>query len=78
MIIRDNFCQLCIKTSVVSPHLNRLNETVQMRGHNMVSERNKKNNCSIIVKYFSYLELWSALSANSVDTDQTDPEDAEK
>ena len=33
MIIRDNFYQLCIETYVVTPHLNRLVETVQMRGH---------------------------------------------
>ena len=33
MIIRDNFCYFCIKTYVVTPHLNHLNETVQMKGH---------------------------------------------
>ena len=35
VIIRDNFCTFCIKTYVVTPHLNRLDETVQMRGHNI-------------------------------------------
>ena len=35
VIIRDNFCSFPIKTYVVSPHLNRLDETVQMRGHNI-------------------------------------------
>ena len=35
VIIRDNFCYCCIKTYIVTPHLNRLNETVQMRGHNI-------------------------------------------
>ena len=35
VIIRDNFCQFCTKTYVVTPHLNCLNETVQMRGHNI-------------------------------------------
>ena len=35
VIIRDNFCQFYIKTYVVTPHLNRLIETVQMRGHNI-------------------------------------------
>ena len=35
VIIRDNFCLICIKTYVVTPHLNRLTETVQMRGHNI-------------------------------------------
>ena len=34
-MIRNNFCQFCIKPYVVTPHLNRLNETVQMRGHNI-------------------------------------------
>ena len=33
VIIRDNFCSFCIKSYVVTPHLNRLDETVQMRGH---------------------------------------------
>ena len=28
-------CQFCIKTFVVTPHLNRLIETVQMGGHNI-------------------------------------------
>ena len=35
VIIRDNFCQFCTKTYVVTTHLNRLDETVQMRGHNI-------------------------------------------
>ena len=35
MIIRDKFCKFCIETYIVSPHLNRLDETVQMRGHNI-------------------------------------------
>ena len=39
MIIKDNFCQFCIKTYVVTPHLNRLNETVHMRGHNIWIQR---------------------------------------
>ena len=34
VIMRDNFWY-CIKTYVVTPHLNRLNQTVQMRGHNI-------------------------------------------
>ena len=32
IIYRDNFC---MKTYDVTPHLNCLNETVQMRGHNI-------------------------------------------
>ena len=35
MIIRDNFCKFCIKTYVVTPHLNHLKKTVQMKGHNI-------------------------------------------
>ena len=34
VIIRDNFCEFCIKTYVLTPHLNGL-EMVQMRGHNI-------------------------------------------
>ena len=50
MIIRDNFCLFCIEIYIVTSHLNRLNEMVQMRGHNMVSMRNKK-------KYYQILPL---------------------
>ena len=39
VIIRDNFCQFCTKTYVVTPHLKHLDETVQMRGHNMWFQR---------------------------------------
>ena len=35
LIIRDIFCKFCIKTYVMTPHLNRVGETVQMRGHNI-------------------------------------------
>ena len=35
MIIRDNFLKYYIKTFVVTTHLNRLIEAVQMRGHNL-------------------------------------------
>ena len=35
VIIGDNFCKFFIKTYVVTPHLNRLDKTVQMRGHNI-------------------------------------------
>ena len=44
VIIRDNFCKLCIKNiccdpssepSHLTPHMNRLDATVQMRGHNI-------------------------------------------
>ena len=39
VIITDNFCQFCTKTYVVTSHLNRLDETVQMRGHNIWFQR---------------------------------------
>ena len=35
MIIQDNFSYFSIKPYVLTPHLNRLVETVQMRGHNI-------------------------------------------
>ena len=35
VIIRGNFCQFCTKAYVVTPQLNHLNKTVQMRGHNI-------------------------------------------
>ena len=35
MIIKDNFSYFSSKPYVVTPHLNRLIETVQMRGHNI-------------------------------------------
>ena len=35
VIIRDNFCIFCFEPYVVTPHLNCLDETVQMRGHNI-------------------------------------------
>ena len=33
VIFRDNFCLFCIKIYVVTPHLNRLDERVQIRGY---------------------------------------------
>ena len=48
MIIRDNFYYFCIKNICCDSHLNRLDETVQMSGHNIwFLMRNKK----IIIKY---------------------------
>ena len=35
MLIRDNFSCFSMKPYVVTPHLNRLTETVQTRGHNI-------------------------------------------
>ena len=35
MIFRDNFSYFSLKTYVVTSDLNRLDKTVQMRGHNI-------------------------------------------
>ena len=35
MIIEGLFFHFSLKPYVVTPHLNRLNKTVQMRGHNI-------------------------------------------
>ena len=35
MIMKDNFSYNSFKKYIVTPHLNRLIETVQMRVHNM-------------------------------------------
>ena len=35
MIINDNFSYFSLKPYVMTPHLNPLKETVQMRGHNI-------------------------------------------
>ena len=62
MIIRDNFYKFCIKHYVVTPHLNHLEETVQMRGHNiMVSllENSKpKGGITTSKKIEDYLSYW--------------------
>ena len=54
MIIRDNFS---LKPYVVTPHLNRLNDTVQMRGHSVCfyAELTK-----IIINYHQILPLISS------------------
>ena len=41
MIIRDNFCEFCIEPYVVTPHLNHLDETVQIKGNNIRFEIKK-------------------------------------
>ena len=58
MIIWDNFSYFPLKLYVVTPHLNRLNETVQMRGHNMFQCRTKKIYPKISPITLSYLEFW--------------------
>ena len=35
VIIRDTFCYFCIKPYVVTPHLNHLDGTIQIRGRNI-------------------------------------------
>ena len=35
MIIRDKLCKFCTEIYVVTLHMNRFNETVQMRGSNI-------------------------------------------
>ena len=54
MIIRDNFCIFWLKTYVVTPHLNRLNKMVQMRGHNIWFHLEKRKN---ILLYHQILSL---------------------
>ena len=50
LIKRDNFCEFYIKTCAVTPHLNNLDEMVQMRGlQYMDLTRNKKNYCQILL-----------------------------
>ena len=43
MIIEDNFSYFSLKPYAVTPHVNSLYETVQMRGHNMFLCRINKN-----------------------------------
>ena len=45
------------KPYVVTPHLNRLNETVQMRGHNICFKQSKQKVSLIINNTPSYLAL---------------------
>ena len=56
MTIRDNFSYFSLIPYVVTPHLNCLDETVQMRGHNVCLRAEITKNIPII-KYPSYLEL---------------------
>ena len=42
-VFDDNFSFFLSKPYVVTPHLNRLDETVQMRGHSMFIYRINKN-----------------------------------
>ena len=57
MIIGDNFSYFSMKPYVVTPHLNRLGETVHMMGHNI---RFKGAIWKIIPKFFLLsLLIWS-------------------
>ena len=65
MIIEDIFSHFSSKPYDVTPHLNRLNETVQMRGHNICFYAKLTE---IIPNYHqitpSYLELcWSSFKS---------------
>ena len=52
---------ISLKPYVVTPHLNRLIETVQMRGHNIRFYAKLTKNFSYYHQNFtpSYLELWT-------------------
>ena len=54
VISKDNFSYFSSKPYVVTPYLNRLNETVQMRGHNIWFRWEIRK---IILNTPSYLEL---------------------
>ena len=59
MIIQVNFSYFSMKPYVVTPHLNHLVETVQIRGHNMfLITRIKKNYPQLLSNTVSFLELW--------------------
>ena len=58
IMIRDNFCPLCIKTYVVTPRLNRLIEMVQMRGHNIWFQREVRKIIPQLSSKIPYLELF--------------------
>ena len=49
MIVRDNVCYFCKKTYVVTPHLNCLDETVQMRVTIYGSDEKFMKNCHQIL-----------------------------
>ena len=52
MIIIDNFCLFCTEAYVVTPHLNRLDEIVQLRGHTIYFQTEiRKNYQTISIKY---------------------------
>ena len=51
MKLEDNFSYFSLKPYVVTPHLNRLDETVQMRGHNIGFYAELKKMSLIIIKY---------------------------
>ena len=58
MISKDNF-YYCMKVYVVTPHLNRIIETVQMTGHNIWFQWEiRKSIPQLSSNIPSYLELW--------------------
>ena len=64
MLIRDNLCQFGTKTYIVTPHLNRLIETVQKRVTTYGSKRNKKK---LFPNYHQILLISRACMTVSVD-----------
>ena len=59
MIIKENFCSFCIKTYIVTPYLNRLNETVLRRGVTTYGFYEKQEKLSL--NYHQILILSGAL-----------------
>ena len=51
--MRDNFSYCSMKLYVMTPHLNRLNEMVQMRGHNICFYAEQTKLSLIIISYSS-------------------------
>lgn len=60
MKIKEYFSYFSLEPYVVTPHLKRLDETVQVRDHNICFNAELTKQFSII-KYPFYLELWSSI-----------------
>ena len=58
LIISDSFCKFCLKTYVVTRHLNRLEETVQMRGHNVWFYAELTKITSSTPSYLELCRIW--------------------
>ena len=53
VIIRDNFCYFYINIYVVTSHLNGQDETVHIRGHNIINQNEQI--LSLIINKYSLL-----------------------